>query len=226
MNNSSQPFLARAGLIARTTRWRPTLRAWLALLVLAAAVGLGAIRWIYPFLAVTDRVDSRILVVEGWLPDFTPIGPVMREFRRGHYDLVVVTGGPTPKRELLGEYRTYAELTKAILEKKGLDPNIVIAVPSEGVTRDRTYATAVALKQWMDARQPPIRSFNLLTLGAHGRRSRLLFEKAIGGDVRIGVISAGDLRYEATEWWKSSGGVREVLGETIAYLYARLLFYP
>jgi len=214
------------GLIAQTTRWRPTLRAWLGMALLAAVAALGAVRWIYPFLAITERVDSKVLVVEGWLPDFMPINPVVKEFRSGHYELLVVTGGPTPKRELLGEFKTYAELTKAILEKRGLDPNIIIAVPSVGVARDRTYATAVALKEWLETRQPSIRAFNLITLGAHGRRSRLLFQEAVGPGVKIGIISTGEQRYESTQWWQSSSGVREVLGETIAYLYARLVFHP
>jgi DUF218 domain len=226
MNNSGRPFLARAGLIDRTTRWRPTLRAWLVLALLLFALGLGAVRFIYPFLAVTDRADTRILVVEGWLPDYTRVDPVMDEIRRGNYDLIVVTGGPTPKRELLSEFRTYADLTKAILERKGVDPRMLVSVPSVDVARDRTYASAVALKQWMATRQPPIRAFNLLTLGAHARRSRLLFEEAMGGDVRVGIISAGELRFDGGKWWRTSSGVREVIGEAIAYAYARFLFYP
>ena len=226
MNNSGRPFLARMGLIAQSTRWRPTLRAWLALALLLFAAGLGAVRFVYPFLAVTDRVDTKILVVEGWLPDYARVDPVMEEIRRGHYELILVTGGPTPKRELLGEFKNYADLTKAILERRGVDPKILVAVPSVDVARDRTYASALALKRWMETREPSIQAFNLLTLGAHGRRSRLLFEEAMGGDVRVGIISTGELRFDGGRWWKSSSGVREVVGETIAYAYARFLFYP
>jgi hypothetical protein len=226
MNNSGRPFLARVGFIDLTTRWRPTLRAWLVLVLLMFALGLGAVRFVYPFLAVTDRADTTVLVVEGWLPDYTRVDPVMDEIRRGHYELIVVTGGPTPKRELLNEFRTYADLTKAILERKGVDPKMLVSVPSVGVARDRTYASALALKQWMATRQPPIRAFNLLTLGAHARRSRLLFEEAMGGGVKVGIISAGELRFDGGRWWTTSSGVREVIGEAIAYAYARFLFYP
>ena len=226
MNNSGSPFLARMGLIARTTRWRPTLRAWLGLALILVAIGFGCVRLIYPFLAVTDRVDSRILVVEGWLPDFTRIDPVLEEIRRGHYELIFVTGGPTPKRELLGEFRNYAELTKAILERRGIDPKTIVAVPSVNVARDRTFASALALRQLMEERQPPVQAFNLMTLGAHGRRSRLLFEEAMGGGVKVGVISTGELRFDGGKWWNTSSGVREVVGETIAYAYARFLFHP
>ena len=226
MTNLERPFLARIGLIKRSTIWRPTLWAWLWLALLAGAAGIGGFRWIYPFLAVTDRVNAKVLVVEGWLPDITPIDAVVREFNEGHYELMIVTGGPTPKRELLGEFGTYAELTKAIMEKRGIDPNAIVAVPSLGVKRDRTYTSALALGQWMQAHRPSILAFNLVTLGAHGRRSRLLFQKAMGGGVRVGVISIGEQRFEAGQWWTSSSGMREVLGEAIAYAYARLGFMP
>jgi len=226
MNNSGGPLLARMGLIARTTRWRPTLRAWVAAALFLGAVGLCTVRFIYPFLAITDRLDARILVVEGWLPDFTRIDPVLDEIRRGRYEVIVVTGGPTPKRELVADFKNYADLTKAILEKRGVDPKTVVAVPSLGVVRDRTYASALALRTWLETEKPGVTSLNLITLGAHGRRSRLLFQMALGGGVKVGIISAGELRFNGGHWWQSSSGVREVVDETVAYAYARLAFRP
>ncbi len=226
MNISKRPLLARMGLVAQTTRWRPTLAAWSVAVLLLALAGVGCVRFAFPFLAVTDRVETRVLVVEGWLPDLMPIDPVLSEFRDGRYDLLVVTGGPTPRRELLGDFGTYAELTRTILVRKGLDPEVVVAVPSIGVAKDRTYATAVALRRWIEEKRPEVRAVNLLTLGAHARRSRLMFQEALGDRVKVGVISTGDLRYSGGRWWKSSSGVREVLGESLAYCYARLVFRP
>jgi hypothetical protein len=40
----------------------------------------------------------------------------------------------------------------------------------------------------------------------------------------VGVIAAPDPEYDANKWWASSSGVRTLIGETIAYLYARFLF--
>ena len=226
MTNLESPFLARVGLFRRRSCWVPTLRAWLSLALAVVAAGILGVRWLYPFLAVTDRVDTRVLVVEGWLPDFTRVDGVLREIQTGHYDLILVTGGPTPKRELLAEFGTYPDLARGILVARGVDPGKIVAVPSLGVARDRTYASAVALKRWMDSHSPAIHAFNLFTLGAHGRRSRLLFEEAFGGDMRIGVISSEELRYDRYRWWRSSAGVRDVIGEALAYLYARLIFRP
>jgi hypothetical protein len=63
---------------------------------------------------------------------------------------------------------------------------------------------------------------DVITLGPHARRSRLLYQKAFGNAVSLGVISLADPAYDSRYWWRSSEGVREVWGEAVAYLYARL----
>jgi L,D-peptidoglycan transpeptidase YkuD (ErfK/YbiS/YcfS/YnhG family) len=32
--------------------------------------------------------------------------------------------------------------------------------------------------------------------------------------------------YNPKQWWRYSDGVREVIGESIAYIYAKFFFYP
>jgi len=54
----------------------------------------------------------------------------------------------------------------------------------------------------------------------------MLYEKALGKDVKVGVIALKDLNYDPNHSWRSSEGVREVLGESIAYIYARVFFSP
>ena len=51
-------------------------------------------------------------------------------------------------------------------------------------------------------------------------------QKAFGPSVKIGVISVPDPDYDPKHWWRYSEGVREVLGESIAYIYARIFFHP
>jgi hypothetical protein len=40
------------------------------------------------------------------------------------------------------------------------------------------------------------------------------------------VIAVSNPDYDPKDWWRYSDGVREVIGETIAYIYARCFFYP
>lgn len=42
----------------------------------------------------------------------------------------------------------------------------------------------------------------------------------------MGVIAATPAEYDADNWWDWSSGVRAVVDETVAYLYARFLFNP
>jgi hypothetical protein len=71
-----------------------------------------------------------------------------------------------------------------------------------------------------------VHSINVVTTTAHARRTRLLFEKALGAGVTVGIIAAPNPDYDPKHWWRSSDGFREVIGEGIAYVYARLFFYP
>jgi hypothetical protein len=82
------------------------------------------------------------------------------------------------------------------------------------------------LKQWLQEHDAMPAELNLMSLGAHARRSRLLFEKAFGRDTRVGIIALEDRDYDPELWWKSSQGVRTVTDELIAYGYARLWFHP
>ena len=68
-------------------------------------------------------------------------------------------------------------------------------------------------------------SINVLTEGAHARRTRLLYQKAFGKNVAVGVVAISNPNYDPTQWWRYSDGVREVIGESIAYVYARFFVY-
>ena len=193
------------------------------LLFAVAALVVFSIRGAYSFLAVNDPVDNGALVVEGWLPDYA-LQEAITEFGRGHHSRIFVTGGPLENGAPLSEYRTFAELGAATLLRLGLDTNAVQAVPAPRVRLDRTYASALALKNWLGSHGVVETNFNVISLGPHSRRSRLLFEKALGKDYKIGVIAIENQEYDAKQWWASSAGVRTMSDEIIAYLYARLSF--
>jgi len=71
-----------------------------------------------------------------------------------------------------------------------------------------------------------VMNFNVLTEDVHARRTRLLFQEAFGRETTIGIIAVPDPDYDAKHWWRYSEGVREVLGESIAYIYAKFFFWP
>jgi hypothetical protein len=111
----------------------------------------------------------------------------------------------------------------------GLETNLVVALPFRNSVRDRTYAAALGVKDWLEANAPTVRVVNLYSLGPHSRRSHLLYEKALATGrvraVRVGVMAHPDEWYDPERWWAYTEGFKNVTSEAIAYLYARLLFH-
>ena len=213
------------GLLRRRQVWLPTWRAWLALLAIGVTFLLTLGKQAYSFLAVNDPLTNGVLVVEGWLADYGKLQAVA-EFNRHPCQKVFVTGGPLEIGIVLSEYKNYAALGAASLIRLGLPTNVVQAVPTPWVCKDRTYASAQALKQWFAQNQIAEPRVNLITAGAHARRSRLLFEKGLGPNAYVGVIAIEPRDYDTEHWWRYSGTVRAVINEMIAYIYARFLFRP
>jgi uncharacterized SAM-binding protein YcdF (DUF218 family) len=112
------------------------------------------------------------------------------------------------------------------LKKLGVPEDLVQMVPSRVIGRDRTYSSAVALREWLREHDLQVRSINIMTENAHARRTRLLFRKALGSNVAVGIIAVPNPDYDARRWWRYSEGVREVIGEGVAYIYAKVFFHP
>ena len=171
-------------------------------------------------------MDAKFLVVEGWVHEYA-IQSGVKEFRTGPYQRVFTTGGPAVgSGGYLNDFQTSASVGAELLEKGGVPHESLQMVPSHVIGRDRTYSSAVALRDSFREHNVQVRSINVLTEAAHARRTRLLFQKAFGKDVAVGIIAVPNPDYDAKYWWRYSEGVREVLGEGIAYLYARVLFHP
>jgi len=147
------------------------------------------------------------------------------EFKQGRYQLVVMVKGvyEFDSSEL---ERPRADYAAGILIRYGIPKDRLKAVLFRGLKRDLTYASALAVKEWFQQRRLPLSDLDLLTVGPHARRSRLLYQVALGKQVSVGIIGLDDPTYDARHWWRSSEGMREVLFEGVAYLYAKFLFSP
>ncbi len=200
-----------------------TWRGWLVLLVVAGAIKLTLFLGIYPFLAVSSPVGGDLIVIEGWVPDHV-ITQAIVLFQKGGYRRIVATGVPIRHGYFLSEYRSTAEVAAATCRRLGVPPADVVSVPAFGeIDRDRTYASALALRNWIADSGLVVRGLDIVTVGPHARRSRLLFQRALGDSVRVGCIAVPDMEYDGATWWKKSAGVRDVLQEGIGYVYALIL---
>lgn len=213
------------GLLTRKVAWRLNWRGWLLVLVVVIIAGLGAVMGVHPFLAVNASLGADLLVIEAWVPDYAlKDGVELADARDCRYLVLtggVVSGDPNPEP---GD--TYPRIAVKRIRRFGGNLERIKVVESVQPTRDRTYASAVALREWMKQDGIDVTKIDVLTKGTHARRSRLLFQEALGPGVKVGIISVPDREYDAKHWWRYSEGVKEVLSEGAAYLYARFLFRP
>ncbi|MCG5058324.1 MAG: YdcF family protein [Limnoraphis sp. WC205] len=210
--------LQKLHLVQRQEIWILTLKGWVLTLLFFLTMTLVSFFNLYPFLAVNAPILADALVIEGWMPDYA-IKAALVEFENGSYQKIITTGVPLSKGYYLAEYKDFANLTAATFIKLGLDETQVIAVPASKTLRNRTDATAIALRDWLQTSDSNIKSINLFSLGPHARRSWIVFKKHLYPEIEVGIVSIKSEDYNAEKWWLSSEGFRTVISEFIAYFY-------
>lgn len=207
--------------LLRCQKCRKSRRLAVWFLVLLVAASLVWFRGAYRWLAPQSPVQARYLVVEGWLPDYA-LEAAVKEYRQGGYERLFTTGGPLERGRHLSEYESNAQIAAATLLKLGLTTNEVVAVPSREWQRNRTLASALALRDYCQQNGLHPTALNLMSVGPHTRRSGLCFRRALGPDVAVGLLAVDTREYDAERWWKFSQGVKDVVGETLSVAYAWL----
>ncbi len=203
----------------------PTLWGWMIIAAFFSGAVLSCAPRACDFLSVSARLKAPILVVEGWIPDYA-LRQAAGEYKEHGYSKLIVTGGEMDLGFFLTEFTNMAEIGGATLKKFGLDEKKIFIVPAQPAKTDRTYAAGKALAGWLRDHAITAGTVNVYTLGPHARRTRLLFEKALGSRFTVGVISCEDRSYDRESWWKTSNGFKTVITEGLAYFYARLFFTP
>ena len=203
-------------LVARRSVWWPTNRGWAALFFL---VMIPMATWFFlgeGFLARNRPLPAEALIIEGWI-GIEGVRAARIEFDQGHYRYLVTTGELTDNR--WGPQRwNYAIEAYELLHRLGVPDDRLIAAPAPETERQRTFTSAAAARDELRHRGIQIRSANVFTLGAHARRSRLVFAKALPG-VDVGVIAWHPPTFTSGPWWRSSERAEEFLKETAGYFY-------
>ncbi len=221
MEKNRKSFLV----ISRKERWGLTTWGWMALLLLLIIPTLFFFRNLYSILAPVEREKTDILALEGFVSDYVLVDAI-REFRTGHYSMLVTTGTPIEAGGLLSAYKNTAKVAAESLKKLGMDSTRLVVVETDEIMNDRTYNSGLAFRYWLRAHRPDIRAVNLMTMSVHGARSKILFQSAMGDSIKVGIISLPNMFYGPYDWWHSSKGFREVINEMIGYYYVKLFFRP
>lgn len=219
-------------LFRRRTVWLPTWQGSLLIgLVVAAALLLSAWRAV-GFLALRepapgrDNAGARTLVVEGWLdrPDLDQAAAIVRG---GRYALVLTTGGPVSADfDDPARWPSYAERAASYLRATTPAGTRIVAVPAPASAQDRTFLSAVMLREWAKRNGAVLEAIDLVSAGVHARRSRRMFQAALGPEVAVGVLATAPVEYDARRWWTGSTGTKTVLGEAIALAWTVCCFHP
>ncbi len=114
---------------------------------------------------------------------------------------------------------TYADRGRAQLIEDGIPADHTTAVPAWGWPDSRSWANASYFN--VQAKADRIVAFDVATLGVHARRSRALFQRACGPNVKVGVISIPDPLCPRRGWWTNTVGwyrmLKEIAGSPEAY---------
>lgn len=187
-------------------------------LLTAVLLFIGALS-IYPFLAQNAPLpDAELAIIEGWLPDveLTALLDDMPEDT-----LYVTTGGPVTFGGNFFKQKTYAELSADRLIELGIPPGSVLAAPAPEVIADRTYASALAARRTLKEKGLLGRPANIYSLGAHSRRSLLLYRFAFGPDAPLGIVALESGEYDLRHWWRSSLAFKHLFSEFTSWLYTQ-----
>ena len=203
----------------------PTLWGWLLILVMlgAAATLLG--RQLGPWLAVSEPVagggPAPLLVIEGWLGE-RELDDAAAYARGRGYRRVVTSGGPIAS---FSPFASYAE--RAADRLRGQLPSVVVeAVPTPHTAQDRTYASAVWVRDWAQQRGVPVAMIDVYSLGPHARRTRMLYRMAFGEATQVGVIAGAPRDSDTVHWWTTSEAAKDVLMEAVSLAWTQCCFWP
>ncbi len=204
---------------------RPTFSGWVIILMIVFLFIRIILMNTYKFLTVNAPVESKNMIIEGWIPDYS-IKKAIGLYKKDHYQNLIVTGIPVQQWQSVTNFSNVAQVTAAEIKKMGFEDTIYMAGIPSNILRDRTYSMAVMSKMIFDRHPEWDKSFNIYSLGVHSRRSRLMFERAFGDEYNIGIYADHDKSFDPVHWWKNSKGFRNVSNELLAYLYVKFFFHP
>ena len=218
-------------LFRRRQVWLPTFSGAIVLVAVAAALAIALLPRLGPFLAPTEHArggdgrGARTLIVEGWLDD-DALADAIALAQSGRYERVVTSGGPIETWREIQPWPSYAERAADHLRRHGVRATPVVAVPAPALAQDRSFLSAVVVRDWALAQGLSLDAVDVYSASVHARRSRLVYRMAFGDAVEIGIVAAPPQRYRLDRWWATSEGSKAVLGELLGLAWTKCCFWP
>lgn len=93
------------------------------------------------------------------------------------------------KKRMKNDFGSYAEIGRNNLIASGIDSSDVIAVPGRRGKINRTFASSLAFKEWLDKSGIDVKGINIVSQGAHSRRTWITYKKVMGKTYDVGIIA-------------------------------------
>lgn len=216
--------MSKFTLFRKRQLWFPTIWGGLLILLLLTISSLFLLKQLAVILAPTAPVSDRsYLVVEGW-QDEESLLAALAIFNAEQYQYMITTGGPNI-RFLSPAHATYAEQAGAFMVQHGLDAEKLIVIPAPESAQERTYLSAVMVRDWLALKEADLKGLNVHTSDVHARRTRSLYREAFP-TVEIGIYAASPQGFALNKWWQTSDGAKSVITELIGNVWVACCFQP
>lgn len=122
------------------------------------------------------------------------------------------------KMRIVNDFTSVPELAAKRIIVTGIDSARVIPVTGQKVSINRTFTSAVAVKQWLEQSTLPIIGFNVISYGSHSRRTWMTFSHTLKPH-KVGIIAIPDSLVTEDDKIRYFKTARE----TIAFIYYCLI---
>jgi len=211
-------------LIKKQHIWLPTPLGLIIITLVLLSSSVFILKNLAHYLAQQQSIKAPILIVEGWISDLA-LKEVIKHYKTADYKMIITTGGLIKTRNST-KHKTYAGSAAAYLRNNGLNSINIKSLPTPESAQNRTFLSAVIVRDWLQKQNIKTKQINLYSQGVHARRTKTLYEMAFGKQYRIGINAAKTKEYKLDNWWKSSTGAKYVITEMIGLIWVKCCFYP
>lgn len=127
------------------------------------------------------------------------------------------------EQSVINNFNSNAELSRFRLMSMGIDSTQIKAAPGKRVIINRTLTSAVSFRDWLKTTKIDIKGINIISLGAHTRRTWMIYNKILHKKYEIGIISLPDYDFNHSRLYRLLKTIRETLG--IIYYWFILIPY-
>lgn len=202
----------------------PTLVGWLVILLVLGLIAVFVLRNLAFFLTVNEPVGADYLVIEAWM-DKEEFDQAHSYFDANDYQLAILVGGPI-HNDFHEIDSNFAPRAADYLRLKGMPADKMVVLEAPDSKQNRTFLNAVYVRDWFLQQGGEVANIDVFTSLIHTRRSRDLYQIALGETVEVGVVPSNPSDFDPAHWWRTSRWGKGVAVEFAAWLLVKCCFRP